>query len=134
MEYILYLGFVAIAIGGIALLLNKLGQSGGEGYTAEEATLHFRSVYGEEKCLDIREAETAVLIALEGARLAIVRPMGKFPLIRIITANEVRALTVSAEGMQIRTVDYSDPSVKLRTAEPETLKSWIMSQLKIPAA
>lgn len=131
MMLVFYFLFVVVAIGGIALLLNRLGQGQEAAYTEEEALRHLQTTEPGVVVREIRTAGHARLFALEGGRLAIVRPMGRFPLVKILAREDIEAMDAIPGGLRLRTTDFADPSVRLQAEDGTVLRDWIERHLEL---
>lgn len=132
MELILYFVFVAAAIGGVALLLNRLGQGGEESYTEEEAKAHLLAAHPGVQPEETIKAARAVLLSLGDGRIAVVRPMGRHPLVRIFGRDDIQAMDAEPGGLRIRTADFADPSIRLGAEDGAVLRNWILAHLEPP--
>ena len=131
-ELIIYFAFVAVAIGGIALLLNKLGQGKEASYTDDEARAHLLSAYPGVEPEETIRAARAVLFSLGDGRVAVVRPMGRHPLVRVFGREDVQAMDAVPGGLRIRTADFADPSIRLGAEDGAVLRDWISAHLASP--
>lgn len=130
MELIFYFLFVAAAITGVALLLNRLGQGKQARYSVEEARGHLLAAYPDKDPGEPRDAEGAILFALPEKRIAIIRSMGKFPLVKILAGADVLSIGTTEDEVKLRTRDFADPLIHLKSDDPAGLRLWIESQIR----
>ncbi|WP_370335693.1 hypothetical protein [Parvularcula marina] len=129
MALLLYFAFVAVAIGGVALLLNRLGKGREAEFSIEEARAHFLKAHPDETPEEERVFKGGVLLGLGAHRVAIIRPMGMFPLVRILARSEVSAVEALPGSLRIRTKDFADPQIKLGTDNAAVLRAWLEERL-----
>jgi hypothetical protein len=126
---LLYFGFVAVAVGGLALALNRLGKGEQAAFSIDEARALLTSHFPDARPGEARTTRHAVLFALEGGGIGLVRAQGAHPLTRIVTAAEVRAVTSKPGRVTLKLRDYADPRIVLHPEEPEDLREWLRTLL-----
>ena len=131
MELAFYFLFVAAAIGGLALLLNRMGQGTPSVFTEAEARAAFLTALPDVTPGAGRVEVGGVLFALDGARFGLVRPMGRFPLVKILMKEEVASVEAEPKALRIRTRDFADPDFHFASDDPARLKAWVEDQIQI---
>lgn len=130
MELLLYFLFVAAAIGGLVLILNKLGLGASSAVSIDEAMSHFQSAYPDiEDPLEIIEAGRAVLMSFDNRKIGIVRPLGHFPVVKLLSKAELKDMRIGDSRLLLRLYDFADPLIQLDVEDPESVHQWIESRL-----
>ncbi|MEM9839566.1 MAG: hypothetical protein AAF830_10500 [Pseudomonadota bacterium] len=124
---LVYLAFIALSLGGVWVLLDRLGL-GEEAQPSEldaERTLYEHNLPNGDGAIS---TDNARLYDLSG-HVGVVRAHGHRLLTRIIRPQEVRSVERTKRGVAVRLRDFGEPAVLLITDEPDGVMDWLRARL-----
>lgn len=125
---VLYLAGSGLAIGLLALLMHRLGQSETFRFDDETAVREaFSAEFPELTPVEIdvgMAGRAAIAMMDDGRHIGLARAMGRFALARLCTADDILAVDIQGSKLRLHLRDYADPAFVIELADNQRAVQW----------
>lgn len=125
---VLYLAGSGLAIGLLALLMHRLGQSETYTFSDEAAARHaFAAEFPDLTPVEIdigMAGHAAIALMDDDRHIGLARAMGRFPLARLCTSDDILAVDIQGRKLRLHLRDYADPAFLIELADEQRARQW----------